>query len=162
MSYRTSRNLEASFIDFLKIELESTPYSWENINVVKSFTQVYELELPTICIIAENTAYEPVEIGSNNFTRTVQIIMDIFCANDGQRLDLKDSIIEIIKDGLIYYKYTITKGKNATSSKSQDGRIRIQKITDTAVNLTVDKSNQDPKDRFRHRLTLSVTINKVE
>jgi hypothetical protein len=160
--YRISRNIEASFIDFLHTSLEESPYSWANINIVKTFAQVYELELPTICVVAENTVYNKVEIGSNDFTRTVQIIVDIFGNSDGQRLDLKDCIVAILKDGLPYNEYTITKGKFSTSSSTPNGRIRIIKTDDTVINFSTDKNLLDPKDRYRSRLTFSVNIGRNE
>jgi len=162
--YRISRNLEANFIDFLKTILEDSPYSWTNLNIIKGFSKVYELELPTICVRAENTIYNKVEIGSNSFTRTVQVFIDIFATDDGMKLDLKDCIIEILKDGLIYNEYTITKsGRTATASSTPNGRIRIQKIDDKAIDFNVDdKSKLDVHDRFRHLLTLTVSIGRVE
>jgi len=161
--YRISRNLEASIIDFVKESLEASPYSWEDINIIKGFNKVYELELPTVAIRAENTIYTKVEIGSNNFTRTVQVFVDIFADSDGLRLDLKDAIIEILKNGLVYYEYTITKGgKVATSSSQANGRIRIIKIDDTPLNFAIEKSKLETHDKFRHLLTLSVNIGKVE
>jgi len=161
MAYRISRNIEASVIDFLKDELE---LSWTNVNIIKGFSKVYELTLPTICVRAENTTYDKVEVGSNSFTRTVQVFIDLFTENDGQRLDLKDTIIESLKDGLPYYEYTILKqGRTSIiESKEQNGRIRIIKIDDTALNFGTEKEKLDVRDRFRHLLTLSITIGRVE
>ena len=89
MSYRISRNLEASFIDFLETTLAESPYSWTGINVIKGFAHAYELPTPTIAVRAENTVYDKVEIGSNSFTRTVQVFVNLFADSDGLRLDLK-------------------------------------------------------------------------
>jgi hypothetical protein len=156
--------LEASFIDFLKTTLEETPYSWTNLNVIKGFAHAYELPTPTIAIRAENTVYDKVEVGSNSFTRTVQVFIDIFASDDGMRLDLKDCIIEILKDGLIYNEYTITKsGRTATASSTPNGRIRIQKIEDNPISFGIDdKTKLDVHDRYRNLLTLTVSIGKVE
>ena len=164
MAYRISRNLEASFIDFLKNTLTESPYSWSGLNVIKGFAHAYELATPTIAVRAENTVYDKVEIGSNSFTRTVQVFIDIFASDDGQRLDLKDSIIECLKSGLVYNEYTITKsGRTATSSATPNGRIRIQSVDDTAINFNIDdKSKLDVHDRYRHLLTCQVSIGRVE
>ena len=164
MAYRISRNLEASFIDFLETTLAESPYSWTGINVIKGFNHAYELPTPTIAVRAENTVYDKVEIGSNSFTRVVQVFIDIFASDDGMRLDLKDSIIEMLKDGLVYSEYTITKsGRTATASSTPNGRIRIQKINDTPIDFNVvDKTKLDQHDKFRWLITATVSISKVE
>ena len=162
--YRVSRNLEASFIEFLETTLKETPYSWEDINVIKGFAHAYELSTPTIAVRAENTIYDKVEVGSNSFTRTTQVFIDIFGSDFGNALDLKDCIIEILKEGLIYNEYTITKsGRTATSSATPNGRIRIQKISDTPIDFNIDdKTKLNERDKYRHLLTLTVSIGKVE
>lgn len=163
MTYRISRNLEASFIEFLETTLEDSPYSWTDLNVIKGFSKAYELPTPTIAVRAENTIYNKVEVGSNSFTRTVQIFIDIFGSDMGNTLDLKDSIIESLKDGLVYNEYTISKsGRTATSSATPNGRIRIEKLSDTPVNFNVDKEKLDTHDKFRWLITLSVSIGRVE
>jgi hypothetical protein len=164
MAYRISRNIEASFIDFLKTTLEESPYSWTNLNVIKGFAKVYELELPTICVRAENTVYDKVEVGSNSFTRTVQVFIDIFGSDFGNAMDLKDCIIEILKDGLVYNEYEIIKsGRTATANATPNGRIRITKIEDSAINFNIDDNSKlDQHDKFRRLITCSVSIGKVE
>jgi len=159
-TYRISRNFEASLIDFLTDSLESF---WTGINITKSFAKVYELSLPTICIQAQDTIYTKVQIGDNSFTRNAMITIDLFCTDDGMRLDLKDSIIEILKDGCVYNEYTISKsGRTSVASPSPNGRIRILKIEDTPINFAVEKDKLDVRDRFRHRLTLTVSTGKAE
>jgi hypothetical protein len=162
--YRISRNIEASLIDFLKTSLEETPYLWENINIEKSFNRVYELSLPTICVQTQDTTYTQIQIGDNSFERTVMTIIDLFCENDGQRLDLKDTLIEILKDGCPYYEFKIAKlGRTSiVEEKTQNGRIRILKIDDTSINFAVEKDKLDIRDRYRHRLTLTISTGKVE
>jgi len=161
--YRISRNLEASFIEFLETTLLETPYSWNDLNVIKGFNRAYELPTPTIAVRAENTVYDKVEVGSNSFTRVVQIFIDVFGSDFGNALDLKDCIIEILKDGLIYNEYEITKSvRTATATPTPNGRIRIQKISDSAINFNTDKEKLDQHDKFRWLITLSVSIGRVE
>ena len=162
--YKVSRNIEASFVDFLKEQLE---LSWTNISVIKGFEKAYDtkIPLPVVAIRAENTVYDKVEIGSNSFTRTVQVFVNLFADSDGLRLDLKDSIIGILKNGLIYYEYTIAKqGRNAIiEEKEANGRIRIQSIDDTPIDFNIDdKTKLNERDKYRHLLTLSVSIGRVE
>ena len=160
-TYRTTRNIEASVIDFLKSILEST---WTDVNVEKSFAKIYEIALPSICVSSENTVYNKIQVGDNSFERNVNIIIDLFCTNDGQRLDLKDTLIDGLKNGLPYYDYTTTKSGRTTAvtSKPQNGRIRILTLTDNPVNIDVDKDNLDVHDRFRHRLSLTISLGRIE
>lgn len=153
--------MEASLIDFLREKLE---LSWQNVNIEKSFHKVYELSLPTVCVQAEDTTYNKIQIGDNSFERNVMIIVDLFCENDGQRLDLKDTIIEVLKDGCPYYEYTTARQGRITevTNKHQDGRIRILSINDTPINFAIEKDKLDVHDRYRHRISLTVSIGKVE
>lgn len=162
--YKTTRNCEATLVDFLTDSLAESPYSWENITITKSFAQVYELTLPVICLSAENTSYEKIQIGDNSFERTVTVIIDFFAENDGMKLDLKDSIIAILKDGCPYYEYKTKKEGRTTvvDTKTQNGRIRIINIDDTPVNFAVEKDKLDIRDRYRHRLTLTISLGRIE
>lgn len=162
--YRITRNLEASLADFLKDSIEESPYSWSNINVEKGYSNVYTLSLPTICISAENTSYVKIQLGDNSFERNPMIVVDLFCENDGQRLDLKDTIVAILKDGCPYCEYKTKKEGRITiiDTKTQKGRIRILDIDDTPINFAVEKDKLDVRDRYRHRLTLTISLGKVE
>jgi len=155
--YRPSRNIEASIIEFIREELAG---DWTNINVEKTFARIYDLKLPSICIRVGTTAHEKAEIGADSTTRTPQVLIDIFCTSDGQRLDLKDFLIEKLKSGLPYYNYTIVNGQ--IQSKVQDGRIRVLTIDDAPVNFEADRDALDVHDRHRHALTLGVSLGRVE
>jgi len=157
--YRVSRNIEANFIDFLRTTLTESPYSWTSINFLKGFSHAYELSTPTVAVRAENTIYDKVEIGTNSFVRTIQVYIDIFASDDGMKLDLKDSIIESLKDGLVYNEYTITSG---VASYIPNGRIRIEEISDSAINFDVNKEKIDQHDKFRWLITCTVSIGRVE
>jgi len=157
MSYRTSRNLEASIIDFLTDELAS---SWNEVNVEKTFARVYDLDLPTLCIRVGVTSHDKVEIGGNSTLRTPQVLIDIFTTSDGQRLDLKDYLISILKAGIPYYEYVIANGQVQT--KTANGRIRVLEIADTPIDFDTDKDKLDVHDRFRHLLTLTISLGQVE
>lgn len=162
--YRISRNLEASIIDFLTTKfLEAR---WSNIAIEKSFERVYGLSMDAntgaaaICVRLTDTRPTKVEIGTESIWRTALIVVDVFATSDGQRLDLKDFVLDEIKGGCPYFQYTVT-GK-AISGKTQNGRIRILTITDVPVNLATDKSALDVHDRYRHSLSLEVSISQVE
>lgn len=162
--YRKSRNFEASIIDFLTDKfLEAR---WGNISIEKSFERVYGLSMDqqtgaaVICIRLTDTKLNKVEVGTESLWRTALVMIDIFATSDGQRLDLKDFIVDAIKGGMPYYEYTVT-GK-AISAKTQNGRIRVINIIDTPVNLNTDRSALDVHDRYRHSLSLDVSTSQVE
>ena len=160
MSYRISRNFEASLIDFIEAELSSA--GWTNTNVEKAFAKVYDTDskVSVICVRVGNTAHNRAEIGGNSTYRVPNVLIDIFATNDGNRLDLKDFLIDILKSGMPYYEYIITNGQ--VSNKTQNGRIKVLSIDDTIVNLNVDKNVLDVRDRYRHLLSLQTELGRVE
>jgi hypothetical protein len=162
--YRTTRNIEASIIDFIKDTITESAYNWTNVNIEKSFSKIYTLSLPSICVKAERTDRDPAEIGNNKKIRSVQIIIDIFATDDGMRLDLKDCLAEILQDGCVFYEYTTHKVGRETvvNTKTANGRIRITNIDDNSVDFDVDRDKLDIHDRFRHRLTLTIELGRIE
>jgi len=157
MAYRQSRNIEASLIDYLTTELSA---SWTGISIEKSFSRIYDISLPSVCIRVGDTSHTKAEVGSEATTRTVQVFIDIFASSDGQRLDIKDFIIEKIKGGCIYYDYIISGG--SVQSKTSNGRIRVIDIDDSGVNFDTDKDKLDSHDRYRSLITLSISLGRVE
>jgi len=156
--YRASRNIEATIIDYISDQLVLG--SWTNVQVEKAFARIDQNNLPGIWVHLSDTSYRKVQIGDNSVYRIPLVLIEIFGENDGQRLDLKDYLIEKLKNGFPYYKYTIQNG--AVQSKVQDGRIRITNIDDSIVNLGIDKNELDVIDRYRHLITLTVELGKVE
>jgi len=160
MSYRISRNIEASIIQYLQTQLVSD--GWNDVSVEKTFSRVYssEISVPIICVRISDTIHEHIEIGSNSTRRTPLVLLDIFASSDGNRLDLKDYLISKLKHGCSYYEYTIVNGQ--IDSKVLNGKIKTIGISDTIVDLAIEKSNLDPKDRYRHLISLNITLDKVE
>ena len=156
-NYRASRAIEASIIDFLKTELST---QWSNIAVEKSFSRIYDIALPSICIRVGDTDFTKAEIGGDSTIRTVQVLIDIFGSSDGNRLDIKDFIVEKIKRGMIYYDYVISGG--TIESKTANGRIRVIDIDDSGLEFDTDRDKLDPHDRYRHLITLSISLGRVE
>lgn len=163
MAYRITRNLEASIQQQLEEQLAT---SWSNVDVVQSYAEVYDMPIggddnnAIICLRCGTTGHEKVEISSNSTKRTPQIFIDLFCSDDGQVRDLKDFLIEALKNGCSYYEYVIKNG--SVDSKTQNGRIRILSIADDPVNFDTDKNELDPHDRFRWLITLTCSLGKVE
>ena len=155
--YRISRNIEASIIDYLKSEFIT---DWGSNKVEKTFTRIYDIELPSICIRVGNTNHNWAEIGERSTIRESQVLIDIFANSDGQRLDIKDWLINKVKNGFVYYDYIINDG--IVQTKTSNGRIRVINIEDTPINFDTDKNELDVHDRFRHLITLTISLGRIE
>ena len=160
-TYRPSRNIEATLIEFLEAQLASGGWS---VSVEKGYARVYGIATPVICVRVEATDHEPIEIGSRTTKRIALVTLDLFCSNDGQRLDLKDFLVSILKDGCTYYKFvTATTGRStAVSTRTADGKLVVLKIEDAPVEFETQKSDLVPHDRYRHRLSVSINKTAVE
>ena len=157
MTLRPSRNIEWSLYLFISENLTS---DWNNVKVVKGFKDAYKTTLPVIAIRLGDTNYESVEIGSDDYRREASFYIDIFAKNDGQKLDLKDYIIDLLKGGCPYYEMDTAVDN---SLKTETGRIKIKDIRDTNIKFDVDKSNiVDVHDRYRSQINFKVSIGKVE
>lgn len=155
--YRVSRNLEASIIEFLRDELT---VSWSNVTCEKTFSRVYDIDLPVLLVRCGTTVHSRAQVGDNSTVRTATMLLDIFAENDGQRLDLKDWLIETIKNGCPYYEYEITNGE--IDNKVLNGKIQVREISDDPIDFDVSKDDLEPHDRYRHLITIEVTLGKVE
>ena len=47
-------------------------------------------------------------------------------------------------------------------TKTEAGRISVGDIDDTPINFDIDKDKLDVRDRFRHLISLSISLGKVE
>jgi hypothetical protein len=162
--YRVSRNIEASIIQYIEQELASG--GWTNIAVEKTFSRIYDIPIDTfqkqgaVCVRLEDTDHQQAEIGETSTRRFPFALIDIFAASDGQRLDLKDFLIEVLKKGLPFFEYEVN--GSTIVNKTQNGRIRVSNIDDTLVNLGIDRSLLTVHDRYRHLLTLELSLGRVE
>ena len=156
--YRISRNLEASILQYIEAELLTG--GWTDITVLKGFSRVYNTSVPLISVRLSDTEHSKSEIGSDATYRIPLIFIDIFGSNDGNRLDLKDFLVDILKTGMPYYEYTITSG--VISNKTQNGNIGILEVRDVPINFDIDKNESLVQDRYRHLLTLQVELNRLE
>ncbi len=165
-TYRPTRAIEASVIDFLQQAFAAAD-GWKNITVEKTFKNVYANSTfeqnkgkPVICVRVLTSKVPRIELGTNAYWRTALVNIDIFATSDGQREDLKDFIIDKIIKGVPFYRYLI-KGDEILS-KIQIGRLRIVIDGDAPVNFNTDKSHLDVIDRYRHSLSLSATMSQIE
>ncbi len=161
--YRVSRNIEASIIQYIE---EQLALAWSNYNVEKTFANVRGIPVNkdtknfVVCVRLSDTDHSKIELGSSSTRRLPLIIIDLYCANDGQRLDVKDYLVDKLKGGCTYYLCETASG--AFDSKTADGRIDIKITDDNIVDIDIDKDKLDGWDRFRHRLVLTVSTGKVE
>jgi len=161
-TYRPSRNIEATLIEFLEAQLASG--GWTGVTVEKGYSRVYTIALPVICVRVEATDHDSIEIGSHTTKRTALVTIDLFCKNDGQRLDLKDFLVSILKDGCTLYNFTtVTSGRSTkVDSRTANGKLQVLNIEDVPVEFETQKSDLVPHDRYRHRLSISVNKTAVE
>jgi len=157
MSYRATRNIEASFIEAIQTLMNA---DWSGVSVEKSFSRVYNIALPVICVRVGSTVHNKVEVGSDATMREPQVFIDIFGSDEGNKLDLKDYLVEKLKSGIVYNTYVIHNGTVQTRTAS--GRIRVLKIDDVPVSFDTEKDKLDVHDRYRTLITLTVSLGKVE
>jgi len=157
MAYRISRNIEASFVDFLKTEFLA---DWGSENVEVAFARIYEIDLPSILVQVGTSDHNRVELGSSSTLRNTQVLLNVFTKSEGMQRDIKDWLITKIKSGIPYYNFTISGG--VVTSKIADGRLRVLNIEDTPINFDTDRDKLDRHDRFRWLITLQVSRGKLE
>jgi hypothetical protein len=158
-TYRESRNIEASTIEFIEHILEENDYT--DVRIEKTFSRVYDLpDLPVICVRVGDTEHTKVEVGSNTTIRKPLILLDIFTDNDGQRLDLKDLLLDKIKYGWDYVEFIIENG--SITSRIRNGKIQVLEVSDIPVDLGIEKSQLDKHDRYRHFIQISAQLSALE
>lgn len=163
MAFRASRNIEQSIMEWIRDNLEDD--SWSGVTVVKTWAEVYdednEIDPPIICVRLSDTVWLDGEIGSTIAERQPLILIEIFATSDGNREDLKDYLISILKDGFPYNEYSIV---NRTITKiQQNGYLTItSRITDKVEDLNIPKSNLAVKDRYKHLISFIVSRGILE
>ena len=158
MSLRISRNLEGSIVQFIEAQLILD--AWKNITVYKGFARAYKTATPIITVRASDSDHPQFEIGSTATVRETLIFIDVFGSNEENRLDLKDWLVEILKNGVTYYAYTLTAGE--VTSKVKEGKIRIITMKDSPINFNTAKNELATQDKYRWLVTLTVETGKIE
>ncbi|MHA1437993.1 MAG: hypothetical protein ACTSPD_10485 [Promethearchaeota archaeon] len=160
--YGISRNIESSTIDYLTTEINA---NWNRVIVEKTYSRAYNVNMDenaVICIRVGDTRHESVELGSKSTTREPFILIDIFGQNDGNRLDLKDFIVDKLKHSWDYYEYEIENGEVKNKVATNYKLIAKRPIIDKELNTGTDKSKLDIHDRYRHLITVTLILGKVE
>ena len=147
MAYRTSRNITASIVDFLKAQLVAD--GWSGITVLKGSSRVYNTTPPVITVRLSDSNFLPVEIGDNATRRETLLFLDIYGADSGMGMveDLKDWLVSVIKNGVDYFEYVISSGQ--VHSKIKVGRIDFLTIKDSPINFDADRATLDVRDKWR-------------
>ena len=149
--FRKTRNVELSVIKHIETQVNT---NWTGITVVKSFLQAYSSSLPVIAVRMINTDSFRKEIGDNELRQKYSFIVDIFAKSDGQRLDLADFMVNILKDGVVYYAFSHASGNSETLNETADGRITLLTFdTDGKVD---SGDNTLEHERYRHSITFTV------
>lgn len=157
MAYRISRNIEASILRYISSLVAS---DWSGVTVEKSFARAYTIKVPVICVRLGPSTHTKAEIGSDSTIRESQVFIDIMASDDGNRLDLKDYLVEHLKSGIPYNIYTIHNGE--IESEVASGTLRVLKIDDKPIDFDTNKDKLDVHDRYRHMLTLTVSLGNIE
>jgi hypothetical protein len=155
--YRESRNLEQSIVEFLEGELTETPNNWDNVFVIKAFSQVHKKwtsDNPVICVNMFSPSSVRKEIGGKTFNNTYTMNIRIFGTDDGNRLDLSDFILNLLENDLDYYEYTVD-GENISGEVK--GKISILRITRNEKEL-INVENLAQSDKFRSIITFECHI----
>jgi len=150
-SYRISRNIEKSILDAISNQL--TVDDWAGVGVEKVYPETKQVPCILVQLISETS--EDLELGSKT-TRDYPLIMfRIFAVDDGQRLDLKDWLKDLIKNDFEYYEYVIDEGK--IIEKNLKGKIRVRRITrnEKEYENTEGLSNVD---KYRHVIGVEVEV----
>jgi len=155
MSYfRTIRNIELSTIKYIEDSINS---AWSGINIVKAFFQAYDKAVPVIAIRLLETMSTREEIGSTDLDNTHSIVIDIFAKSDGQRLDLVDYLLGILKGCWTLYNISHTSGDAESLDYTDSGhKVRMIRIVN---NTKIEPgANVEIHDKFRHVINLQVAV----
>ena len=151
--FRQSRNVELSVLEYMETNYAA---DWTGITVVKTFKDAYDtgIPVPVVCIRLASTDNARLEIGADTLDNRYVIILDIFAKSNAQRLDIADYTVNKLKDGWVYNLYAHASGDKSTIIGTADGRLYV---TNWGTNSKIDMGEgADPKDRFRHTLSVSV------
>jgi len=151
VAFSKTRNIELSIIDAIEAGINA---SWTGITTVKSFVKAYEYSVPVVSVRMLSTESFRYEIGGNSLRNQSAFIVDIFAKSDGQRMDLADFVMNLTKDGFVYYEYSKASGNIETLDKTANGRITLLQFIQ---NEKVDSyDGAEEHDKFRHAISFTV------
>ena len=151
-NFSVTRNIELSTLFYLETELA---ISWSGVTLVKSFNKAYAktVSLPIVSVMLGDITTDPKEVGTTEIVNTYAVELDIFATSDGMRLDLVDTILNLLKTGWTYYTYS--NGAGEAPDKVQAGRVYITEFLDNSKAI-ISEFSQEAKDRYRHTIIVDV------
>ena len=152
--FQIPRNVELSCLEYLKTNVSLT---WSGVTFLKTFAQVYakNINLPVITVRLSDTNTVYREIGNTIMEDRYLLIVDIFCQNDPQRLDLGYTVKNLLRQGWIHYDWSRSSGDTTGIINGiPDGRDTVtQFVTDARVDFG---DTVDTKDRYRQTISVRV------
>lgn len=149
--FNKARNIEASIIEYLT-QCFSSEWSSLGINVVKGYSNAYQSNLPVVAVGLDDVDTAPVEIGSTAINKTYYFNIDIFARNDGEKIDIVDYLLDILRRGCDYLEQSYESGSYENIITSVNGRVGIKLISNNSVEFGDTK---DSKDAFRYYINIS-------
>lgn len=147
--FRTPRNIFLSSLYYLETQVNA---DWNNISVIKSFRNAYNISLPVICLELITTTFGRKEIGNTTLLNDYGLTIDIFATSDGQRLDLADYVEDKIKGSWTFYTHSQSGG---VLTRTDTGtKVILKTITENHKVEIFD--NPERQDRFRHLINFLV------
>lgn len=159
--YRSFRNFLGSIVYYLDNELTS---DWNDVSIVKGFNIAYDTRLPVVSVRLENTTFKPVQIGDNSVRRYITLFIDIFGDSDGLSEDLTDYIVDLLRDGCIFYEIEtqVVSRVSSIKQKTANGRISFKNITARPINFDTDRAQLDAHDKHRWLINATITTGNIE
>lgn len=152
-TYRESRNIERSIIDYLTSELLKD--GWNGVKVEKVFSSITDKTLPAILVQEISKVLETKEIGNTIKRKISLVLIRIFARDDGERLDLANWTEDKLVSGLPYNEYGVKSGQ--FSDIVENGRINVLRFSSNRKELE-NIEGLSVKDRYRHLLGVEVQV----
>ncbi len=120
-----------------------------------------EKELPAVIIREGTSSFKNIEIGSKQFWREITVYFEVFGKNDKERLDLKDKLIHLLRKNDIPL-YDISSGDGEYIFGNIINYMTIVDMSDYKINLGEDLANLNLIDRYRHLITVTFNVGRIE
>jgi hypothetical protein len=162
LEWKTERNLENSFAEFLLDEVNIVSLtipdkngSEQAVNVKVGSEFSTNWNLPVISCYSDSKSYPRLSIGSNKREKSFLIIIDIRSLDRGSQSDLTNWVEETINEGFTFYEYSPNPVNPTEVTKNACGHVSVDFISNIPLQLG---ENVELFDKYRQNITLSVTI----
>lgn len=159
ISWQLRRNLENSFAEFLQTQTATAKVFYKgsetSIDVRVGNATQDNWKLPNISVYLDSRTAPRGFVGNNRRLKSYLMIVDIRALDDGMRADLAEFVSILINDGFDVYTYSPNPTLPDEPEKELYGKASIEFVSDTPVRNT---QNADLFEKFRHRISVNVTI----